>query len=1199
MKFYYVIYLVFILASCKDDTLFEAISSSKSGIEFNNLIVENDSVNPLDMVNIYNGGGVGIGDFNNDGWPDIYFVGNRVSSRLYLNKGAQGAAFEFSDVTEKAGVDGKGRWGRGVAIVDINNDGWEDIYVCNTLSKDSLQRRNLLYVNQKETNDGIPVFKELAAEYGVDIHVQSTMANFFDYDNDGDLDMYLTVNEASPEQNPNQFGLIRFEGRRSMGRLFRNEWDAKLKHARYSDVSLQSGMSLDGFGHTATVVDLNQDGWKDISVANDFLSSNILYINNQNGTFTDRSRAYFKHTSLNAMGQDIGDINNDGLADLVELDMNPEDNYRKKMMMMANNYASYLNFDLYGYQYQYVRNTLQLNQGPRVGPKDSIGSPAFSEISFMSGIAQTDWSWTPLLTDFNNDGFRDLIVTNGYPKDVTDHDFIAYRDHPNETTTKSDILAQIPVVKIHNYAYQNTGDLTFRDVTSDWGFDKPTFSNGAVYADLDNDGALDIVINNINDKAFIYKNNARERDKENAHYLQLAIVGDSLNVAGLGTFVSIYYAGNKQQVYEHTPYRGYLSTNQLIAHFGLGKVVDIDSVVIKWPNGKKQILQNVKADQRLTVSSKNALVNYGWSVPKLAINALFTDVTKEIGLTYRHKEFDFIDFNIQKLLPHKLSEYSPGLAVGDVDGNGTDDLVIGGNAHDPAQIFLQGRNGKFIQRNAVPQQHVQGDYKDEGLLLFDANGDSALDLYIARGGYKNAPNSPGYQDKLYMNDGKGNFAETSNALPSNLISKFCVRAFDFNRDGKLDLFVSGRVEPWNYPKPVSSVMLRNDSKDGYTKFTDVTDEIAPALKHIGLVCDAIVTDFDNDTWPDLILVGEWMPITFFKNKHGRFNSVTEKTGVGDKPGWWNSIVAGDFRHTGRMDYIVGNAGLNTLFKASDQYPVYVTAKDFDNSGNYSAIPSLFLPDQNRELKEFPMHGREDLIKQMNIFKKKYGNFRSFALTTMEELLSVEQRKGAIRMKANMLQSCFLRNDGNGKFTLIPLPKQAQISILNGMVVEDYDGDGNLDVAITGNDYGTDVSIGRYDALNGLVLLGDGKGSFNPQSILQSGLYIPGNGKALVKLRSSQGRYMMFSSQNRDIVKAFELKRNVKNILLEPTDMSAQIHYKNGKILKQEFTYGSSFLSQSGRFLTMAKDVKKVIITDYKGHQRLAESYQVGTNLNIH
>ena len=1184
MKFHYVLYLVLILASCKNDTLFETVPSSKSGVHFNNLIAENDSINPLDMVNIYNGGGVGIGDFNKDGWPDIYFVGNRVSSRLYLNKGAQGATFEFDDVTEKAGVDGMGRWGRGVAVVDINNDSWPDIYVCNTLSEDSLQRRNLLYVNQKTTKEGVPVFKELAAEYGLDINVQSTMANFFDYDNDGDLDMYLTVNEASPEQNPNQFGLIRFEGRRSMGRLLRNDWDATVKHARFRDVSELAGMTLDGFGHTATVVDLNQDGWKDISVANDFLSSNILYINNKNGSFTDRSREYFKHTSLNAMGQDIGDINNDGLADLVELDMNPEDNYRKKMMMMANNYASYLNFDLHGYQYQYVRNSLQLNQGPRVGAKDSIGSPAFSEISFMSGIAQTDWSWTPLLTDFNNDGFRDLIVTNGYPKDVTDHDFIAYRDQPNETTTKEKILAQIPVVKIHNYAYQNTGDLTFRNVTSDWGFNQPTFSNGAVYADLDNDGALDIIINNINDEALIYKNTARERDKENTHFLQLKFVGDNLSVDGLGAFVFIHYAG-KQQVYEHTPYRGYLSTNQMIAHFGLGNVVKLDSVVIKWPNGKKQLLRNVKVDKVLTVSSKDAAINYDWAAPKLAVNALFTDVTKEVGLTYRHKEFDFIDFNIQKLLPHKLSEYSPGLAVGDVDGNGTDDLIIGGNAHDPAQLFLQQQNGKFVQRNVVPEQTVPGDYKDEGILLFDANGDSAIDLYIARGGYKNAPNTPGYQDKLYINDGIGNFAEIPNALPTNLTSKLCVRAVDYNRDGKLDLFVSGRVEPWNYPKPVSSAILRNDSQHGRTKFTDVTRDVAPTLINIGLVCDALVTDFDNDTWPDLILVGEWMPITFLKNTNGHFVSTAQTTGVSDKPGWWNSIVAGDFRKTGRMDYIVGNAGLNTLFQASEQHPVYVTAKDFDNNGNYSAIPSLFLPDQDGKLNEFPMHGREDLIKQMNSVKKKYVNFKSFAGATMDNMLSPEQREGAIRLKANMLQSCFLRNEGSGKFTLMPLPKPAQISILNGMVVDDYDGDGNLDVAMTGNDYGTDVSIGRYDALNGLLLLGDGLGNFSSQSILQSGLYIPGNGKALVKLRSSQGNYLLIASQNRDVVKAFKLKRSASIIPVKPTDMSARIQFKNGKTLKQEFTYGSSFLSQSSRYLTIGRDVVNVTISNSIGQQR--------------
>ena len=1167
--------------------MFESVPASQSGIDFNNLITENDSINPLDMVNIYNGGGVGIGDFNNDGRPDIYFVGNRVPSRLHLNQTApKSADFRFEDITNQAGVGGMGRWGRGVAVVDINNDGWADLYVCNTLAKDSLQRRNLLYINQRANKQGIPVFKEMAAEYGLDINVQSTMANFFDADNDGDLDMYLTVNEASTDQNPSKFGLVKQVGRRSIGRLYRNDWNEALKHPIYHDISASAGIQFDGYGHSATVVDINLDGWKDISVANDFLSSNLLYINNHDGTFTDRAKEYFKHTSLNAMGQDIEDINNDGLADLVELDMNPEDNYRKKMMMSANNYISYLNFGLHGYQHQYVRNTLQLNQGPRVGPRDSIGSPAFSEISFLSGIAQTDWSWTPLLTDFDNDGFRDLIVTNGYPKDVTDHDFMAYRQKTTDLVAKKDVLAQIPVVKIHNYAYANQGDLRFRDVTTDWGLTQPTFSNGAAYADFNNDGALDLVMNNINDQALLYRNTSRERDPEHSHYLQIKFVGDKQNINGLGAFATIYYAGGKQQVYEHTPYRGYLSTHQAIAHFGLGSVTQVDSVVIKWPNAQKQVLRNVKADQVLTVSAKNAHAAYNWASPTLATNTLFTDITQSAGIDYRHKEFDFIDFNIQKLLPHKLSEYSPGLAVGDIDGNDLDDLVIGGNAHDPAQVFFQLPNSTFRQRSVIAEQRTTSDYKDEGLLLFDANGDGALDLYIARGGYKQAPDSPDYQDQLYLNDGRGTFTIATDALPKNLTSKLCVRATDYNKDGKLDLFVSGRVEPWHYPKPVSSVILRNDSQNGRVKFTDVTAEVAPALKNIGLVCDALFTDFDNDSWPDLILAGEWMPITFLKNNRGHYTSINATTGIANKQGWWNSIAAGDFRHTGRMDYIVGNMGLNTFFQASDQYPVAITAGDFDGTGNYSAIPSLFLPDQNGDRKEFPAHGREDLIKQMNGLKKAYTNFKSFAVASMDQVLTPEQQARAIRLSANTMRSVFLRNEGNGKFTMLPLPTQAQISALNGMVVDDFNGDGHLDVAMTGNDYGTDVSIGRYDALNGLVLTGDGRGNFTPQSIQQSGLYIPGNGKALVKLRSGRG-YWLAASQNNDKLKLFALKKPLKTVPTKPTDASALLTDKQGRRTKYELYYGSSFLSQSSRFIPVnPRTVSQIRVADYKGQSRV-------------
>lgn len=1179
-KFYFAVFVVCLsgLASCKKKTLFEQVSSSHSGITFNNQITETDTINPLDLVNIYNGGGVGVGDFNNDGLQDIYFTGNMVSNRLYLNKGN----FKFEDITDEAGVGGIGRWGRGVSIVDINNDGLMDIYVCNTIYPDSAKRQNLLYINQGVSKDGIPHFKEMAKEYGLAAGTESTMASFFDYDNDGDLDMYLTVNNASASYNPSIFGGK--QGKQLItGRLYRNDWDSTLHHPVFHDVSRQAGVDkLSGYGHAATTVDFNGDGWKDIYVSDDFISNNILYINNHDGTFTDRSREYFKHTSLNSMGQDVVDINNDGLPDVVELDMNPEDNFRKKMMLGPNSYQIYQNFELYGNQYQYIRNTLQLNQGPRVGQQGRIGSPAFSEIGFLSGIAQTDWSWTPLVVDFDNDGFRDIIVTNGFRKDVSDRDFMTYRTNAYALTAKAKVLEQLPAIKIHNYAFKNKGDLTFGDVSKDWGLDLPTFSNGAVYVDLDNDGAMDMVVNNIDGEALVYRNTSRD-DKQtvnNAHYLQINFVGGKQNIGGLGAVADIYYDHGKHQVYENDPYRGYLSSVQCMAHFGLGKVNVVDSVVIKWQGGKKQKLVDVKADQKLKVNMADANSNYTLTQPEIAFKAYFKEVTDSLGIHFASKKIDFVDFNIQKLIPHKLSEYNPALAVGDVDGNGFDDLIIGGDSYHPAQVFLQLPNGKFKQRDLLstpedPYKH----YNDAGLLLFDANGDGKLDLYAVSGGYREAPNTAPYQDRLYLNDGKGNFTLAIDAIPTNFTSKQCVKACDYNKDGKLDLFISGRVEPWAYPKPVSSIILRNDSKDGHIKFTDVTAQVAPSLKNIGLVCDALFTDFDNDGWPDLILAGEWMPVTFLKNDHGKFVNITGKTGVGNQPGWWTSLVAGDFRHTGRTDYIVGNLGQNSLLQASDKYPVYITAKDFDKNGAYDAIPSLFLPDKNGEKKEFPLPGRDDILKQMISLKKKFTNYKSYALATMDEVLSPEQREGALKLKATQLKSCFLRNDGNNHFTLIPLPIEAQFSSLNGMETGDFDGDGNLDVVINGNDYSTDVFIGRYDALNGLMLKGDGKGNFKPLSILQSGIYIPHDGKALVKLRDTKGNLLLAASQHKDSLKVFKFKAPIKTVSVGTNDAYAMIKYKNGAIAKQEFYYGSSFLSQSARFLTISDDMASVIIYD--------------------
>ncbi|MCG7857906.1 VCBS repeat-containing protein [Flavihumibacter sediminis] len=1186
MKFYISLFLpILILASCNNrkDQVFHLLDPEDSGISFTNTITESDSINILDLEYVYNGGGVAIADYNNDGLQDIFFTGNMTGNKLYLNDGKM----HFTDVTESAKLQAAGRWSTGVAAVDINNDGLMDLYVGASIKNDASLRANMLFINKGADAEGKPVFADEAVAYNVADTGHTTNAAFFDYDNDGDLDLYILTNKVGEDRYPNQYKKKRIDGSaENTDRLYRNDWDSLKGHPVFTNVSREAGILIEGYGLGLNITDINKDGWKDIYVTNDFLSNDILWINNQNGTFTNLAAEYFKHTSYSAMGNDVVDINNDGLVDVIAVDMLPASNYRKKMMMAANNYQSNINNEEFNYQYQYVRNTLQLNQGMAIDSNNKLTHPVFSDIAFMAGVAETDWSWAPLVTDFDNDGFRDMIITNGYPKDITDRDFMTYRVSASKIAPKNMLLEQIPEVKLHNYAFRNNGNSTFSEVSEEWGLGDPTFSSGAAYGDLDNDGDMDLVINNTNQVSMVYENRTDHDNEKSNNYLQLKFEGSAQNRDGIGAWVELYYGKGKMQVYEHTPYRGYLSSMQNIAHFGLGEFSQIDSLRVKWWDGSSQLLQNVATKHLLKLKQSDAKQS-SFPIEQPIAQSLFKDITAETGLSYIHQEHDFTDFNIQKLLPHKLSEYGPALAVGDIDGNGTDDIIAGGSYSYSAMKLVQGIDGKFVSSPLLPgADGTTKAWEDMGLLLFDADGDGDPDLYTTSGSYENEPNSRFYQDKFYLNDGTGGFTIDSTAIPQNFTSKSCVRAIDYDKDGDLDLFVAGRVAPWNYPKPVSSFIWRNDTKNGKASFTDVTAQIASGLKNVGLVCDAIFTDFDNDGWTDLILAGEWMPLKFFRNEQGKFNDVSSKSGINDKTGFWNSITGGDFDGDGDIDYIAGNMGLNSFYRANEKHPVRIYAKDFDNNESYDAIPTVYLPGKDGKLKEYPAQTRDDLIKQIISLRGKFQNYNLFADATIDKLFTPEDLKTALVLNANYLESAFIRNNGKGVFEIVALPTAAQVAPIKGMVAEDFDGDGALDIVMNGNDYGTEVSVGRYDAFNGLYMKGDGKGGFSPMQISRSGFYIPGNGKSLVKLRKQGGATLLAAAQNRGPVKIFEWKNAPKWIPVEPGDNYAELTYQNGRKQKMELHYGSSFLSQSGRFINAGKNLKEIKMVNAKGNNRI-------------
>jgi hypothetical protein len=1183
--------LILTIFSCskKAETVFTKLSSDDTGIQFSNRITENDTMNIVVFEYVYNGGGVAMGDFNNDNKVDVYFTGNQVASKLYLNQGTdKDNELKFTDVTTEAKVGGEGRWCNGVAVVDINNDNLLDIYISASVKKVASQRANILYVNQGVGRNGIPSFKEMAADYGIADTTHTTNSAFFDYDNDGDLDLYVLVNEMEDINIPNAYRQTLKDGTsKRTHRLYRNDWDETKKHPYFTNVSKEEGILVEGFGLGVNITDINQDGWKDIYVTNDFLTNDLLYINqHSNGKhigFVEQAHDFFKHTSYSAMGNDVADINNDGLADVIAVDMMPFTNKRKKMMTMANNYQTFQNNDRFNYIYQYPRNTLQVNQGKN----PLTGKPIFSEIGLASGVAQTDWSWAPMVVDFDNDGLRDIIITNGFPKDITDLDFMAYRQEVSRLASATYLLDFIPSVKIKNFAFQNKGDFQFEDVTEKWGMAEPSFSNGAAYADLDNDGDLDYIVNNINDSASVYRNNSMQLKPQESNYLRVKFKGNLPNIMGLGAMVEIQYNNGQKQVYEHTPYRGYLSSVEPIAHFGLGKIQKIDQLKIVWQSGKTQILKNIKSNQVLNLKESDAAIPgiIEESIP----TTLFTDISDQLKVPYVHEEDDNIDFNVQKLLPHKLSQFGPAIAVGDVNGDGLEDMFVGGAKYRKGKFLIQNKEGKFnIQDLLSGEDGLKKLSEDMGVLLFDADNDKDLDLYIVSGSYEFKPDSPQLQDRFYVNDGKGHFTLNEQAIPAFLKSGSCVKAADYDHDGDLDLFVGGRVEPNYYPKPVSSYILRNDTSNGRVKFTDITAQVAPKLQKIGLICDALWSDYDNDGWQDLVMIGEWMPVTILRNNKGKLEPLAPTSALATKTGWWTSITSGDFDNDGDMDYIAGNVGLNTLMHANDTQPVSIYAKDFNNDGFFDAIPTVYFPDEEGKLKEFPYNTRDDLAKQFIQTRQRFQNYAKFSEATIDKILKPEELKDALIVKANWMKSSYIENKGNGQFEVKELPMQAQFAPIYGMVTQDYDQDGNLDVMIAGNDFGTEVLVGRHDALNGLLLKGDGKGNFTPMLPEASGYCVMGDAKSLVRVKNAKGNILLVTSQNRGDLRFFSYKNPVRSIEVLPNETIAILKLKGGKSRREELSYGSSFLSQSSHSLALPADVESVELIDNLGKKRVVK-----------
>jgi len=1053
-------------------TLFEYMQAEKTGITFQNKLIPDQDMNAVEYNYFYNGGGVAAEDFNKDGLTDLYFTGNQVSGRLYLNKGN----FKFIDVTEKAGLKTE-NWGTGVAVADVNNDGLPDLYISYAGYSDLRRRKHQLFINKGINAAGVPVFAEEADKYGLADNSYTTQACFFDFDKDGDLDLAM-INHTQDKTNPNfpmpKDGNIRAP---ESTQLYRND------NNHFTNISTLAGITEKGYALGICISDINKDGWTDLYVTNDFSFDDVLYINNTDGTFTESLDKYVQHTSRFTMGCDIADYNNDSYPDIYTLDMLPDSNKRQKMMNTAmNNDRFYYSLSL-GYAPQYPRNMLQLNNGP-----DTKGHFSFSEIGQLAGVSMTDWSWAPLFADFDNDGWKDLFISNGIPLDITNNDFIVFRtkairNSRDYASLKKIVLGKIgtlkPVEKC-NFIFKNQGNLRFTNHSQAWGMNKKGFHNGAVYVDLDNDGDLDLVTNNINDYPSVYRNQCNNLLSNN--YIRIKLTGPY----SIGAKISIDCKGKKQFL-EHNTIRGFQSSQDPVEHFGLGKDSIVDTLTITWLDGRTQQLVNVKANQLLTLDYKNASHQKVSSNKYANTGTIFKDITKTAGLNYTHIENSFEEFNFEPLLPHRFSLEGPRMDIGDIDKNGLEDLWIGGPNDISGKLLLQQPNGTFLSKN-MPDSI----FEDVGGIFFDANGDKNLDLYVVSGGNEFKPFSASYQDRLYINDGKGNFKRNKNALPKITSSGSCVVANDFNKDGAIDIFIGGRVIPGFYPKPPRSYLFQNN---GEGHFSDVTSSICPELMNIGLVTSAIWSDFDNDGWKDLIITGEWMAITFFKNDHGKLIKWLNNPLVDTATGWWNSIAEGDFDDDGDMDYIVGNLGLNNKFNVSQKTPLSVYTKDFDGNGMTESILTYYLNG-----KEYTVAGRDLITLELPSIKNRFNTYEKFADAEFNQIFTKEDIKDALHLKATYFSSVYLENKGNGKFVITELPLKAQFSVIQSIQTDDFDDDGKLDVVVAGNYFSPDFRTGRYDASQGLLLKGNGKGGFSPVSAAKSGISIIGDARSTLRIQ---------------------------------------------------------------------------------------------------